>query len=167
MFSRSSSGAAPAAPPPVGARDSAAGPGRVTDGPAGAVPHRGMPKRRSVSRDLWRNVDELPTAATIDRMIARETARADRTGQPFSVALFRVNEFEPAAGSVRPESRARGRVATADRRLALTLLRRARLTDEVGLDVAQHVAKALERRLRSAVPINGTLEQMFAKGWLG
>jgi 3-hydroxyacyl-CoA dehydrogenase/enoyl-CoA hydratase/3-hydroxybutyryl-CoA epimerase len=42
-----------------------------------------------------------------------------------------------------------------------------RLTDEVGLDVAQHVAKDLERRLRSAVPINDTLEQMIAKGWLG
>jgi 3-hydroxyacyl-CoA dehydrogenase/enoyl-CoA hydratase/3-hydroxybutyryl-CoA epimerase len=42
-----------------------------------------------------------------------------------------------------------------------------RLTDEVGIDVAQHVAKDLERRLRSPVPINDTLEQMIAKGWLG
>jgi 3-hydroxyacyl-CoA dehydrogenase / enoyl-CoA hydratase / 3-hydroxybutyryl-CoA epimerase len=42
-----------------------------------------------------------------------------------------------------------------------------RLADEVGLDVAQHVAKDLERRLRSAVPINDTLEKMVAKGWLG
>jgi 3-hydroxyacyl-CoA dehydrogenase/enoyl-CoA hydratase/3-hydroxybutyryl-CoA epimerase len=42
-----------------------------------------------------------------------------------------------------------------------------RLTDEVGLDVAQHVAKDLERRLRSPVPINDTLEQMIARGWLG
>ena len=42
-----------------------------------------------------------------------------------------------------------------------------RLADEVGLDVAQHVAKDLERRLRNPVPINDTLEQMIAKGWLG
>lgn len=42
-----------------------------------------------------------------------------------------------------------------------------RLTDEVGLDVAQHVAKDLEHRLRTAVPMNDTLEQMIAKGWLG
>ena len=42
-----------------------------------------------------------------------------------------------------------------------------RLTDEVGIDVAQHVAKDLERRLRHPVPINETLELMMAKGWLG
>jgi 3-hydroxyacyl-CoA dehydrogenase/enoyl-CoA hydratase/3-hydroxybutyryl-CoA epimerase len=42
-----------------------------------------------------------------------------------------------------------------------------RLCDEVGLDVAQHVAKDLERRLPQGVPINDTLEKMVAKGWLG
>jgi 3-hydroxyacyl-CoA dehydrogenase / enoyl-CoA hydratase / 3-hydroxybutyryl-CoA epimerase len=42
-----------------------------------------------------------------------------------------------------------------------------RLADEVGLDVAQHVAKDLERRLPEGVPINDTLEKMVAKGWLG
>ncbi|MDO8543272.1 MAG: 3-hydroxyacyl-CoA dehydrogenase NAD-binding domain-containing protein [Opitutaceae bacterium] len=42
-----------------------------------------------------------------------------------------------------------------------------RLGDEVGLDVAQHVAKDLERRLPNPVPINDTLEKMVAKGWLG
>lgn len=42
-----------------------------------------------------------------------------------------------------------------------------RLADEVGLDVAQHVAKDLERRLPSGVPINDTLEKMVANGWLG
>ena len=42
-----------------------------------------------------------------------------------------------------------------------------RLADEVGLDVAQHVAKDLERRLPNGVPINDTLEKMVAKGWLG
>jgi 3-hydroxyacyl-CoA dehydrogenase / enoyl-CoA hydratase / 3-hydroxybutyryl-CoA epimerase len=42
-----------------------------------------------------------------------------------------------------------------------------RLCDEVGIDVAQHVAKDLERRLPQPVPINDTLEQMIARGWLG
>lgn len=42
-----------------------------------------------------------------------------------------------------------------------------RLADEVGLDVAQHVAKDLERRLPEGVPINDTLEKMIEKGWLG
>lgn len=42
-----------------------------------------------------------------------------------------------------------------------------RLCDEVGLDVAQHVAKDLERRLPQGVPITDTLEKMIAKGWLG
>ncbi len=43
----------------------------------------------------------------------------------------------------------------------------ARLTDEVGLDVAQHVAVDLQNRLAKPVPINDTLEKMIAKGWLG
>lgn len=42
-----------------------------------------------------------------------------------------------------------------------------RLSDEVGLDVAQHVAVDLQRRLPQPVPINDTLEKMIAKGWLG
>jgi 3-hydroxyacyl-CoA dehydrogenase / enoyl-CoA hydratase / 3-hydroxybutyryl-CoA epimerase len=43
----------------------------------------------------------------------------------------------------------------------------ARLSDEVGLDVAQHVAVDLQNRLAKPVPINDTLERMIAKGWLG
>lgn len=43
----------------------------------------------------------------------------------------------------------------------------ARLTDEVGLDVAQHVAVDLQNRLPKPVPINDTLERMIAKGWFG
>jgi 3-hydroxyacyl-CoA dehydrogenase / enoyl-CoA hydratase / 3-hydroxybutyryl-CoA epimerase len=43
----------------------------------------------------------------------------------------------------------------------------ARLSDEVGLDVAQHVALDLQNRLPKPVPINDTLEKMIAKGWLG
>jgi len=42
-----------------------------------------------------------------------------------------------------------------------------RLADEVGLDVAQHVAKDLEQRLPKPVPMNDILERMMAKGWLG
>jgi 3-hydroxyacyl-CoA dehydrogenase/enoyl-CoA hydratase/3-hydroxybutyryl-CoA epimerase len=43
----------------------------------------------------------------------------------------------------------------------------ARLSDEVGLDVAQHVAVDLQNRLAKPVPINDTLARMIAKGWLG
>ncbi len=42
-----------------------------------------------------------------------------------------------------------------------------RLTDEVGLDVAQHVAVDLQNRLPKPVPINDTLVKMIEKGWLG
>jgi len=42
-----------------------------------------------------------------------------------------------------------------------------RLSDEVGLDVAQHVALDLQQRLPQPVPINDTLEKMIARGWLG
>lgn len=42
-----------------------------------------------------------------------------------------------------------------------------RLCDEVGLDVALHVAKDLEQRLPHPVPLNDTLERMIARGWLG
>jgi 3-hydroxyacyl-CoA dehydrogenase/enoyl-CoA hydratase/3-hydroxybutyryl-CoA epimerase len=42
-----------------------------------------------------------------------------------------------------------------------------RLADEVGLDVAQDVARDLEQRLRRPIPTSDTLERMIAKGWLG
>ncbi len=42
-----------------------------------------------------------------------------------------------------------------------------RLSDEVGLDVAQHVATDLQNRLPKPVPINDTLVKMIEKGWLG
>ncbi|CAM2987401.1 3-hydroxyacyl-CoA dehydrogenase NAD-binding domain-containing protein [Rariglobus hedericola] len=42
-----------------------------------------------------------------------------------------------------------------------------RLADEVGLDVALHVAKDLAQRLPSSGPLDDTLDQMIAKGWLG
>jgi 3-hydroxyacyl-CoA dehydrogenase/enoyl-CoA hydratase/3-hydroxybutyryl-CoA epimerase len=42
-----------------------------------------------------------------------------------------------------------------------------RLCDEVGLDIAQHVAKDLERRLPASAPITDTLERMIEKKWLG
>ncbi|HXB01226.1 MAG TPA: 3-hydroxyacyl-CoA dehydrogenase NAD-binding domain-containing protein [Opitutaceae bacterium] len=42
-----------------------------------------------------------------------------------------------------------------------------RLCDEVGLDIAQHVAKDLEHRLHEPVPVSDTLEKMIARGWLG
>jgi 3-hydroxyacyl-CoA dehydrogenase/enoyl-CoA hydratase/3-hydroxybutyryl-CoA epimerase len=42
-----------------------------------------------------------------------------------------------------------------------------RLTDEVGLDVAENVGKDLASRLKHLGPLNDTLGKMIAKGWLG
>jgi len=42
-----------------------------------------------------------------------------------------------------------------------------RLTDEVGLDVAMHVARELESRLPYLGPLDDTLDRMIAKGSLG
>ena len=42
-----------------------------------------------------------------------------------------------------------------------------RLTDEVGLDVGEHVAKELEGRVKHLAPSNDTLAKMIGKGWLG
>ena len=42
-----------------------------------------------------------------------------------------------------------------------------RLTDEVGLDVAEHVAKDLASRIKHLAPLNDTLGRMIAKGWFG
>jgi 3-hydroxyacyl-CoA dehydrogenase / enoyl-CoA hydratase / 3-hydroxybutyryl-CoA epimerase len=42
-----------------------------------------------------------------------------------------------------------------------------RLIDEVGLDVAQHVAKDLEERVKHLAPMDNTVAQMMARGWLG
>jgi 3-hydroxyacyl-CoA dehydrogenase / enoyl-CoA hydratase / 3-hydroxybutyryl-CoA epimerase len=42
-----------------------------------------------------------------------------------------------------------------------------RLSDEVGLDVAEHVAKELGSRVKHLGPLNNTLGKMIAKGWLG
>ncbi len=42
-----------------------------------------------------------------------------------------------------------------------------RLSDEVGLDVVEHVAKDLANRVRHLGPLDGTVGKMTAKGWLG
>ena len=42
-----------------------------------------------------------------------------------------------------------------------------RLTDEVGLDVSEHVAKDLEKRVKHLAPLNDLLSKMVQKGWLG
>ncbi len=42
-----------------------------------------------------------------------------------------------------------------------------RLIDEVGLDVSVHVAKDLDARVKHLAPMDHTVEQMVAKGWLG
>jgi 3-hydroxyacyl-CoA dehydrogenase/enoyl-CoA hydratase/3-hydroxybutyryl-CoA epimerase len=42
-----------------------------------------------------------------------------------------------------------------------------RLTDEVGLDVSEHVARNLEQRVKHLAPLNDLLSKMVQKGWLG
>jgi lipopolysaccharide/colanic/teichoic acid biosynthesis glycosyltransferase len=144
MGTRSTSVADPGAPgSPAVSITGGVTSGRVTDPvghgrAAGPRTVRQLPWRRSLSRALWRNVDELPGPAQMDRLIARETARAERTGQPFSLALFRVSE--PANSS---RAGGGGRIGPDDRRLALTLLRRARLTDEVGWFGDDHLCALL------------------------
>ena len=83
---------------------------------------------------LGKSLESLPSQEQIDRMIARETARAERDGNHFSVALFRVK---------RGRNGALRRVAVSERRLALTLLRRVRLTDEVGWFDDRHLCVLL------------------------
>jgi 3-hydroxyacyl-CoA dehydrogenase / enoyl-CoA hydratase / 3-hydroxybutyryl-CoA epimerase len=42
-----------------------------------------------------------------------------------------------------------------------------RLTDEVGLDVVEHVGNYLANRVQHLGPVDGTVGKMIAKGWLG
>lgn len=85
--------------------------------------------RRSLSRTLWRSLESLPTKEQIERLIAREVARAERNGLHFSLVLFRVKRG--------------GRFGLNEKRLALTLLRRVRVTDEVGWFDADHLCAVL------------------------
>src|SRR5438045_1552573 len=85
----------------------------------------GHGKKPSLSRTLWRSVESLPTREQIERLVAREVARAERNGLHFSLALFRVKRG--------------GRLGLNEKRLALTLLRRTRLTDEVGWFDEEHL----------------------------
>ena len=83
---------------------------------------------------IGHSFDALPSARQIDRMIVRETARAERNGKHFSVVLFRVK------GSRTGASR---KAAVSERRLARTLSRRIRLTDEVGWFDEKHLCVLL------------------------
>src|SRR3954469_2771209 len=83
----------------------------------------------SLSRTLWRNLESLPSSQQIDRLISREVARAERNGLHFSLVVFRTKRG--------------GRPGVNERRLALTLLRRARLTDEVGWFGDEHLCALL------------------------
>jgi lipopolysaccharide/colanic/teichoic acid biosynthesis glycosyltransferase len=86
-------------------------------------------KRPSLSRTLWRTLASLPSADQMERLVTREVARAERNGLHFSLAVFRV--------------RRGGRLGLNEKRLALTLLRRARLTDEVGWFDDAHLCAVL------------------------
>ena len=62
--------------------------------------------------------DCLCNAAQMERVLRREIARADRGGRGFSLVLFRVKPGQPEYNGTR--------------QLVHVLLKRARLTDEVG-----------------------------------
>ncbi|MDB5294137.1 MAG: Undecaprenyl-phosphate galactosephosphotransferase [Phycisphaerales bacterium] len=94
-------------------------------GGGGAVPGR----RKSLARTLWHDLESLPSADQIERLVAREVARAERNGLHFSLALFRVRKGK--------------RLGRNEKRLALTLLRRSRLTDEVGWFDDNHLCAVL------------------------
>src|SRR6266550_6775815 len=106
----------------------------------------------SLSRTLWRTLDSLPTREQIDRLIAREIARAERNGQHFSLALFRVKRG--------------GRLGMNERRLALTLFRRARLTDEVGWFSDDHLCVLLPDTSAAGAQIfaDSVCEEVARKG---
>jgi lipopolysaccharide/colanic/teichoic acid biosynthesis glycosyltransferase len=86
-------------------------------------------KGPSLSRQLWHTLDSLPSQEQIERLITREVARAERNGLHFSLVLFRVKRG--------------GRLGVNERRLALTLMRRVRVTDEVGWFDGDHLSAIL------------------------
>lgn len=94
-------------------------------------------------REAQSNSSEiLCNAAQMERVLRREIARADRGGRGFSLVLFRV----------RP-----GQSNTATRLLADLLLKRARLTDEVGWFSDSYLAALL-----TGTPADGA--RVFADG---
>lgn len=97
--------------------------------PFGLRRRAGAPGKLSLARTLWRSLESLPSREQIDRLISREVARAERNGLHFSLVLFRVRKG--------------GRLGLAERRMAITLLRRVRLTDEVGWFDDDHLCALL------------------------
>jgi lipopolysaccharide/colanic/teichoic acid biosynthesis glycosyltransferase len=86
---------------------------------AGAI----APPEEWTGRPPRRRLAEIYSAAQTRRMLDRERARADRSGLGFSLVVFDVNA---------PSDAARGATARGLRRVAAAVLRRARITDEVG-----------------------------------
>jgi lipopolysaccharide/colanic/teichoic acid biosynthesis glycosyltransferase len=86
-------------------------------------------KGASLSRQLWHSLESLPSQEQIERLITREVARAERNGLHFSLVLLRVKRG--------------GRLGLNERRLALTLMRRIRVTDEVGWFDDDHLCAIL------------------------
>ena len=95
----------------------------------GTARRAGGAVKASLARTLWRSLASLPSPDQVERLISREVARAERNGLHFSLVLFRV--------------RRGGRLKLNERRLALTLLRRVRLTDEVGWFNEDHLCALL------------------------
>ena len=73
--------------------------------------------------------DAVAAPLVMDHLVRRECARADRNGEAFSLVLFRVGHGKRRSMLVR--------------RLARTMLKRARLTDDVGWMGQHHLAALL------------------------
>ncbi|HWE04120.1 MAG TPA: sugar transferase [Tepidisphaeraceae bacterium] len=73
--------------------------------------------------------DAVAAPLVMDHLVRRECARADRNGQAFSLVLFRVGHGRRRSMLVR--------------RLARTMLKSVRLTDDVGWMGAEHLAALL------------------------
>ncbi|HZK81758.1 MAG TPA: sugar transferase, partial [Humisphaera sp.] len=73
--------------------------------------------------------DAVAAPLVMDHLVRRECARADRNGEAFSLVLFRVGHGRRRSMLVR--------------RLARTMLKRARLTDDVGWLGEEHIAALL------------------------
>jgi lipopolysaccharide/colanic/teichoic acid biosynthesis glycosyltransferase len=79
--------------------------------------------------EIIRGLRGVHGQADIDRMIHRETARADRTGHEFSLVLFRV--------------KSNVRFSVSSHRLVKTVMKRVRNTDEMGWFDEKHLCAVL------------------------
>src|SRR5580765_6773522 len=76
-----------------------------------------------------RLMDKLATPQVMDHLLRRECSRAARTGRALSLVLFQLSADQA--------------LSLATYRLARTMLRRARMTEEIGWFDEEHMAALL------------------------